>query len=1115
MKFQGAEMTENNVESNILIKTVRLFLSGPLSIIFVILAIILGLMAIFFTPREEEPQIVVPMVNVLVDFPGHSPVETEQLVTVPLERLLWQIDGVEHVYSTSRRDGALVTVRFHVGQDRDRSMVKIYDKINENLDIVPEGVSGWLVKPVQIDDVPIVTLTLYGSRYTPYELRRMAEELKARLDSLRDISLSRIHGGNRREIIIEPDAESMAARKITFDDISNALTRNNAVASTGRLISNNKDMRLISAPGLENAGQVAKTVIHADGDRIVRVEDVASVRDGAAETENYVNIGFGAAATEQNREILPAVTIAFSKKKGTNAVAVADNIINQAKELQRQILPADVHMQISRDYGKTANSKVNDLIIGLVSAILTVVVLISISMGWREGVVVGLAVPVSYALALFVNYVSGYSINRVTLFALILSLGLVVDDPITNVDNIQRHIKMGLLTPFQATLAAVKEVLPPVIMSTLAIIISFMPMFFITGMMGPYMRPMAINVPLTVTFSTICALTFVPWLSLKLLKNHAGKASSQQNTDVTPQWVKRIYTFFINPFLKRRNAFLLLGGMLLLLLISGVLMLFKVPLKMLPFDNRDELQLILKMPEGTTLEHTAKVVGELEEFLQTVNEIDHFVSYTGTNAPIDFNGLVRNYAMRTSPNHADIRINLAEKNKRTQQSHTITLRLRDELTAIADKHGAILNIVEVPPGPPVLATITAEVYGRSGDDYEYLIAGAAELKKRLKATDPVHIAEIDYMAEQPHHRMVFNINADKAALHGITAAGITATLSDALEGKRITAAKVPHERKPLYIYLQLPYTDRNTPERLGQIWLRSARGDMVQLAELGNFTQAQEEQPIYHKNLQRMVFVTAETVGATPAEMILKAQFDTLLKNPLPQGIKVDWAGEGEWQITLQVFRDLGIAFGLAMIGILLLLIIQTGSVIIPLIIMCAIPLTLIGVAPGFYLLNILTGKDIGGYADPVFFTATGMIGMIALGGIVIRNSIVLIEFIQESTSRGTPLKQAIQESGAVRFRPIILTAITTMTGAWPITLDPVFSGLAWALIFGLVASTFFTLLVIPAIYMLVMSKHGDIAQNEQKQIVENISCKCCGAFHSGFDNRSIRSHQKRYDTAG
>jgi multidrug efflux pump subunit AcrB len=519
--------------------------------------------------------------------------------------------------------------------------------------------------------------------------------------------------------------------------------------------------------------------------------------------------------------------------------------------------------------------------------------------------------------------------------------------------------------------------------------------------------------------------------------------------------------------------------MLLLLLISGTLMLFKVPLKMLPFDNRDELQLILKMPEGTTLEHTAKVVGELEEFLQTVNEIDHFVSYTGTNAPIDFNGLVRNYAMRTSPHHADIRINLAEKTKRTQQSHTIALRLRDELTAIAEKHGAILNIVEVPPGPPVLATITAEVYGRPGDDYEYLIAGAAELKQRLKATDPVHIAEIDYMAEQPHHRMVFNIDTDKAALHGITAAEITATLRDALEGKRITAAKVPHERKPLYIYLQLPYTDRNTPERLGQIWLKSANGDMVQLAELGNFTQVQEEQPIYHKNLQRMVFVTAETVGATPAEMILKTQFDTLLKNPLPQGIKVDWAGEGEWQITLQVFRDLGIAFGLAMIGILLLLIIQTGSVIIPLIIMCAIPLTLIGVAPGFYLLNILTGKDIGGYADPVFFTATGMIGMIALGGIVIRNSIVLIEFIQESTSRGTPLKQAIQESGAVRFRPIILTAITTMTGAWPITLDPVFSGLAWALIFGLVASTFFTLLVIPAIYMLVMSKHGDIAQNE------------------------------------
>lgn len=1073
-----------NKHQGFIINTVRVFLTGPLSMIFISLAVLLGIMAIFLTPREEEPQIVVPMVDVMVDFPGHSPEEVEQLVTVPLERLLWQISGVEHVYSVSNRDSAFVAVRFYVGEDRDRAMVKVRDKIQENLQLVPQGVTNWMVNPVEIDDVPVVTLTFYSPERNAFELRRMAEEVKARLDSLRDISLTEIVGGYRRQIRIEPDIENLAARKISLNDIKNALTQDNSVATVGKAISSSgKEINILTMPGLESAEQVRKTVITAKDDRIVRLEDVAKVIDGPEEQRNYVNIGFGPASKKNMKErgrIYPAVTLSFSKKTGTNAVAVAENVIESAKKLQQTILPEDVKMIVTRDYGKTADDKVNDLISSMIFAILTVVILIALTMGWREGIVVGLAVPVSFALALFVNYISGFTINRVTLFALILSLGLVVDDPITNVDNIQRHIRMGLLDPFHATLAAVKEVIPPVIMSTLAIIISFTPMFFITGMMGPYMGPMAINVPLTVTFSTVCALTFVPWLSYRLLKKKSGvnmNPEGNQDLNVTPAWVKKLYAAFIKPFLKRRNAFLLLGGVLLLLLVSAALMLFKVPLKMLPFDNKNELQLVVEMPDGTSLEKTYNVVSELEKYLSTVNEIDNYQAYVGTNAPIDFNGLVRHYGMRQEANLADIRINLADKTKREQQSHSIALRIRRPVTEIAEKYDAIINIVEVPPGPPVLSTITVEVYGTPGHKYSELIKGAEAVEDRLRKTDPVHIVEIDDMSEAPHERLEFRINRDKIALHGITSAQITDVLQIALNGDSTALIRRPYERTPLYAYVQIPYQDRFDAERLGRLWIKGVNDNMVQLAEIGKFVKKKSEQPIYHKNLQRVVFVTAECVGRAPGELILQTIWDTLRKDPLPEDIRAEWAGEGEWQITLRVFRDLGIAFGIAMIGIFLLLIIQTGSVVMPLIIMCAIPLTIIGIAPGFYLLNLIMGHEVAGFSDPIFFTATGMIGMIALGGIVIRNSIVLIEFIQEAVRQGIPLRQAIIESGAVRFRPIMLTALTTMMGAWPITLDPIFSGLAWALIFGLVASTFFTMLVIPTIYMLVNSDKQEVGK--------------------------------------
>ena len=797
-----------------------------------------------------------------------------------------------------------------------------------------------------------------------------------------------------------------------------------------------------------------------------------------------MSIGFGPASPyfkKFKNERLNAVTIAFSKKRGTNAVSVADNVIEEAHSLGNKILPDDIRLLVTRNYGEIANNKVNDLIGSMVFAIVSVVLLLYFTLGWRESIVVGLAVPVSFAMALFVNYLFGYTINRVTLFALILSLGLVVDDPITNVDNIQRHIKLGKENAFNATLSAVREVLPPVIMSTLAIIISFTPMFFITGMMGPYMGPMAINVPLTVVFSTFCALTFVPWLAYKLLKQYSPDLP--QNIDIdevksaaasgAPNWVGRIYRKCLSPLLNRKHAYIFLGIIILLLIFSSGLLLLKVPLKMLPFDNKDELQLIVDMPNGTSLESADRFNQELEAYLGRINEIKDFETYTGVNSPLDFNGLIRHYNFRRAPYNSDIRINLAAKAKRKMQSHAIALRLRKGLTEIADKFGADIKIVEVPPGPPVISTVTAEVHGDETKTYAELITAAKKLQKIMKENEPVSLVEIDDMADTPYERVEFKPDMDKLAAHGLTAEDIYRNLQVGTNGLKIGIAHVEDERNPLMIKLILPLSERSSLERIENIWIKSINGSLVQLSELGDFKEVEAEQPVYHKDMERVVYVTAECAGKPPGEIIVSMLLN-MKENPLGHGITVKWDGEGEWHITLRVFRDLGIAFGIALIGIYLLMIVQMKNFLMPMIVMLAIPLTIIGIAPGFYLLNLVSAGYVGGYHDPIFFTATAMIGMIALGGIVIRNSIVLIEFVQDSLKEGKQLKEALLESGSVRFRPIILTAATTMLGALPITFDPVFSGLAWSLIFGLISSTLFTLLVIPVVYYLISHKQID-----------------------------------------
>ncbi|NCC25323.1 MAG: efflux RND transporter permease subunit [Deltaproteobacteria bacterium] len=1051
---------------------VETFLQARYSVILAAVSLCLGAWAVVMTPREEEPQIVVPMADVAVSFPGAGSREVEALVSVPLERLLWQIDGVEYVYSQSRRDGAVVTVRFHVGEDRERSLVKLHNQIARHEDQAPPGVTGWVVRPVEIDDVPMVTVTLFSDDLDDYALRRVGEEVMARLAETEDTSGISLVGGRSREVRVELDPSRMAGLGLDPLGIQRALAAADASGTAGSFSALNRETVVGSQSFLASAEQVRALVVGVHDGRPVYLRDVARVMDGPEEPGVYSRIGFSARAVrsgEGPEGSMPAVTLAVAKKKGTNAVDVARDIRERMAGLSETVLPAGVSYTVTRDFGQTADDKVHNLLINLTFAVLTVVVLLAFTLGWREAVVVALAVPVSFSLALFVNYLLGYTINRVTLFALILSLGLVVDDPITNVDNIQRHIRAGVLPPRKATVAAVSEVLPPVVMSTLAIIVSFAPLFFITGMMGPYMAPMAANVPLTVTFSTLCAVTIVPWMACSLLRSTSGRGQTRPENAVSPT-VLRIYRSILDPFLGsagRRLALfsgigLLLGGCLLL---AGLRL---VPFKMLPFDNKNEFQLVLDMPEGTPLEATNRAVTRFEAFLATVPEVTEFVSYVGRPSPMDFNGLVRHYFLREGPHLADIRVNLVHRDRREAQSHDIVLRLRPGLEALARETGVDLKIVESPPGPPVLSTLVTEVYGEPETSYEDMVTAAKKLAAVM--VDEPGVVDVDVSSEAERDRLDFVLDKEKAALHGVSAQDVVAVLRTALSGSTPALVHLPHERQPLLVRLTLPRALRSGPTDLAQIRLASTGGHLVPLGELGIFRILAEDQPVMRKNLRPVVYVTAETAGIAPGEAVLDLQ-SRLRGVDLGPGIEVDWAGEGEWKITLDVFRDLGLANAAALLGIYLLLVLQTGSVGLPMLIMLAVPLTLLGIMPGFWLLNLLFSRPVGELANPIFFTATSMIGMIALGGIVIRNSLVLVEFIQAALKRGERLREAVIQSGAIRLRPIVLTALTTALGAWPITLDPIFSGLAWALIFGLTASTAFTLVVVPTVYYVILRR--------------------------------------------
>jgi len=1047
------------------------FLDGNLSIIFIILALLAGAVALLLTPREEEPQIVVPIADVYVQMPGASAGEVEKQVATRLEKLLWQVDGVEYVYSMARPDQALVTVRFFVGEDRVESLVKLHNKLQSNLDQIPPGVTGWVVKPIEVDDVPIVNLTLHSPTASDHALRRVAEEVVDRLQAVENSSITTVIGGRPRQLRVELDPQALAARGLDLLAVQRALAGANLEQPAGAFAAGNRTLLVRGGSFLGSAREVGALVVGVAAGRPVFLRDVAAVSDGVAETESYTRLRFGPAGDAQaaaSGEEEQAVNIAVAKQKGTNAVTVADAVIRAVEGMQGTIIPDDMQVRVTRNYGETANHKVNELIMHLVIAIVTVLALVFFALGWREAVIVAVSIPIIYSLTLILNYWFGYTINRVTLFALVLALGLLVDDPIVDVENIYRHFKMKKEPPRDAVLTAIDEVRPPVILATLAVVLSFLPMLFITGMMGPYMRPMAINLPLTMLMSLLVAFTVTPWMTYHILKGEYGK--SEHEFVLEESRIYRGYRRVVEPFLdSRKKAWLLVAAVVVLLLGSMAMpALNLVPMKMLPFDNKNEFQLVVDLPEGSSLESTDRVVRELEDYLATVNEVTDLTAYVGTASAMDFNGMVRHYYLRQGPHLADIRVNLAPKSRRSMQSHPLTLRLRDDLTAIAARHGAVLKIVETPPGPPVIATVTAEVYAEPGVSYAGQIAAAQQVRARMAGEDKV--VDVDDTVEAPQRRLHFVPDRAKAALSGIDSASIARTLGAALGGETVGTLHIATERNPLPIVLRLPRPWRSSQADLEALTVRGQNGQLVRLAELGRFVEETLEPTIYHKNLQRVVYVFGEMAGKSPVNAVLNLS-SHFKENPLPAGTRVVWSGEGEWNITLDVFRDLGIAFGAALVLIFILLLLETGSVVMPLIIMAAIPLTMIGIMPGFWLLNLVLDQPVGGYNTPVFFTATAMIGMIALAGIVVRNSIILIDFIHHALRRGTPLKEAIIESGAVRLRPILLTAGAALLGNWIITLDPIFSGLAWAIIFGVFASTAFTLIVIPVVYWLVYGR--------------------------------------------
>ncbi|HED64317.1 MAG TPA: efflux RND transporter permease subunit [Planctomycetes bacterium] len=1059
-------------------RIVAAFLGSNFSILLILICTGLGAVALIATPREEDPQIVVPFLDVMLEVPGASAEETQRLAAEPLERLLFEIPGVEHVYSMSMPGRAMVTVRFEVGEDREKALVNTYNKIQSNQDRMPPQVARWIVKPVEIDDVPILAITLHSTGESREHLVRYADEIAARLQMVEDVSRVEVLGGYRRVASVQLDPVRLRARGLAPIQVLQALGGNNENVTAGSLEDPDGVRSVEVGPFLEDVSEVGSVIVTASNGRPVFVRDVADVKEEPRDPQTYTHLAFGPAATAIphadmvdkawiDGTLRSAVTISLAKRKGTNAVVVAERSLEHFRELADEILPPDVHWIVTRDYGETANEKVNELVGHLLIAVGTIVVLVGASLGWRAAMIVALAVPLTLAVTLFSDLVVGYTINRVTLFALILSLGLLVDDPIVDVENIHRHLVLGKLPPKLATLHAVDEVRPPVILATFAVIVSFLPLFFVTGMMGPYMAPMPFNVPMAMLLSLVIAFTVTPWASYHLLRHHAAKHREAHAGNVPEGVLVRSYRRTMEFLLASRTRVVLLLGAVGLAFFGSVALagFGLVPLKMLPFDNKSEFQIVVNAPEGTTLQETDRVVVDLMRTCLDIPEVTDVTGYTGHASPHDFNGMVRHYFLRRGSNVGDVRVNLVPRHERGRQAHEIVLAARKAIEEAAARHDVQIAIVEPPPGPPVLAGVVAEVYGPIEASAADLDAAALEIADRFRAIDYLH--DIDTFVEADRTKLLFEVDREKAAFRGVAPSSVANTVRLALSGMPAGVLHRDEERNVVPILLELPRPARSTEEDLLGLSVPSATGEQIPLGELVRPREVPVDKVRFRKDLRDVQYVVGEAVGKSPVDAIFALK-RSLSEDPLPEGYEVELAGEGEWEVTVKVFRDMGIAFAAALAGIYVLLVAQTKSFGISGIIMLAIPLTMIGIFPGFWLLNVVFSRPVGGFANPIFFTATGMIGMIALAGIVVRNSIILIDFIQHNCALGLSTAEACIESGAIRLRPIMLTAGAAVMGAWVIVFDPIFSGLAWSFVFGVIVSTAFTLLVIPLTYALV-----------------------------------------------
>ncbi len=1066
-----------------------IFVVSKLTPIAIIASILLGVFAVLMLPREEEPQIKVPMVDVFVGMPGAIPSEVENRVTRPMEKLLWEIPGVEYLYSTSNSGGALVIVRFKVGTDIEDAVIRLNTKLHANIDRIPEGVSHPLVKPRTIDDVPILAITLHSRTHDHLALRRLAAQVDDTIKSVPQVAETTVIGGTRRAIRVHLDHAALAARGLSALQIAPALQQANRQLQNGSRPFANAEVLLETGTFLRDATEVGAVVVGVHANRPVYLRDVAAIADTAEEPANYVLHGGGAGSPSRPglpnpADLEAAVTISLAKRPGANAIDVVNDVLAKVEALRGTLLPADVDLTITRDYGHTAAEKSNELLLHMGIAVFGVAILILFFLGWRESLVVMLAIPSTLALTLLVFYLYGYTLNRITLFALIFSIGILVDDAIVVVENIVRHVRLpgASKKPLtQIALEAVTEVGNPTILATWAVIAAILPMAFVGGLMGPYMRPIPIGSTAAMLFSLAIAFTITPWAAIRVLRRRAEceeKLSEAERSALTfehehapADWSTRLYHRIMDPLLDRPLwRWLFLGGIVFLLLAAvGLVGIGKVQVKMLPFDNKSEFQIVIDAPEGTTLEQTTRIAQEMATAIRTQPEVRDYQIYAGTSSPFNFNGLVRHYYLRRGPNVADIQVNLVEKGQRSDQSHAIAKRIRPLVAAIAKKHGAAVAVAEVPPGPPVLQSIVAEIYG---PDESQRIALAREVRRIMEKTEGV--VDIDWYVEAPQPKVRFVIDKAKAALHGISEATVTQALHLAAQGAQVDLLHLPAEREDVPIIFELPPSARSQPEALLALSVRSDHNPaapLVPLSELVRIERVTAGPNLYRKNLKPVTYVTADVAGKVESPAYAMFAIDAELRRldarkfgattaSLPiyhlnvpaddHSPALKW--DGEWHITLEVFRDLGLAFAAVLVLIAMLMVGWFRSYVTPLVVMAAIPFSLIGILPAHW-------------AFGAFFTATSMIGFMAGAGIVVRNSIILVDFIELRRAHGLPLRDAVVEAGAVRFRPMLLTALAVVVGASVILADPIFQGLALSLMFGEIASLLISRMAVPVLY--------------------------------------------------